>query len=289
MQIVDYKKESYLQKQRKNAARTLDRTVLVGLAILAVMFVILSFAFKYSHQPKVFWILTLPIFLLFFVTKKIDTKSSKERAIFDNWQKGEDGEKEVLEYLKQKFDDSWFYINNLKIPDLKTGDIDGLLMGPKGIFLLEIKKWNGSFRISGSDFYRHLYKDRYQLYSQRPVEQTTNNAQMLLEYLYNKKEVKTSLIPTVVLVSSHVEYMSRSQKTTVTELSQLAVAINNADSMNLTPAYIKKLIEILVYNKCPRCGGDLVRHHGQNYSDFWGCSNYKNGCLFKEEIIQAGH
>lgn len=285
MQIIDYKKESYLQKQRIKAGQRLNKTILIGLSVAAIILIIVVFIFRYSRQPRISWILILLVIPLLLILKNSDKKSSEERAIFDNWQKGDDGEKEVLEYLKQKFDDSWFYINNLEIPELKIGDIDGLLIGPKGIFILEIKNWSGSFRISGLDFYRHMYSDVYRFYHKNPLIQVNTNAEMLVEYLENKKEIKAPVMPILVLVSGYIEFISGTQKIDITELNGLDTVINHADFANLDPIYIEKLIDILVHNKCPRCGADLVKIHGQGYNDFLGCSNYKNGCLFKEEII----
>ncbi|MDO4941165.1 MAG: UvrD-helicase domain-containing protein [Erysipelotrichaceae bacterium] len=34
---------------------------------------------------------------------------------------------------------------------------------------------------------------------------------------------------------------------------------------------------------CPECGGKLLRRHGK-YGDFFGCSNYKNGCKYIRKI-----
>jgi len=46
------------------------------------------------------------------------------------------------------------------IPNARIGDIDGLLIGPKGVVILEVKNYQGVFRISGPDLYRRNRGDK---------------------------------------------------------------------------------------------------------------------------------
>ncbi|HEY9706134.1 MAG TPA: nuclease-related domain-containing protein, partial [Allocoleopsis sp.] len=53
-----------------------------------------------------------------------------------------------ISLILQHFPDTWIMFNNALIPTNNSGlltEIDHLIIGSKGVFLLEVKTWNGSF------------------------------------------------------------------------------------------------------------------------------------------------
>src|SRR4028118_1202761 len=83
--------------------------------------------------------------------------SSFGGAVFDirqlkNQIKGSMGE-EILSLLLQSLPDTWTMFNNALIPAAgKLTEIDHLIVGSGGVFLVEVKTWNGSFS---------AYKDKW--------------------------------------------------------------------------------------------------------------------------------
>lgn len=66
------------------------------------------------------------------------------------------GEKAVIEILKEGLNDEYTYIPNFVPQNIKIGDIDGILFGPKGIIIIEVKSWHGQFKFACGEVYKKL-------------------------------------------------------------------------------------------------------------------------------------
>jgi hypothetical protein len=67
------------------------------------------------------------------------------------------GEQEAATQLGRKLDDAWTLIKGYRNP---RGEIDYLLLGPGGVFAIEVKYVNGTFSIT-RDRWRYVKFDRY--------------------------------------------------------------------------------------------------------------------------------
>jgi hypothetical protein len=75
----------------------------------------------------------------------------------EKWNSGSEGERRVADYLAAHLSDDWtmvFGYYNAK------GEIDQLLVGPRGIFAIEIKNVNGVVHCDGDQWWRDKY-DNY--------------------------------------------------------------------------------------------------------------------------------
>ncbi|NMC58653.1 MAG: NERD domain-containing protein, partial [Candidatus Methanofastidiosa archaeon] len=68
-----------------------------------------------------------------------------------SWIKGDEGEKLVSLYLED-LPGGYFVFNDVKIPGGK-GNIDHLVIGPTGIFVIETKNYSGYYKIEGNNWY----------------------------------------------------------------------------------------------------------------------------------------
>jgi len=66
---------------------------------------------------------------------------------------GWEGEKKVVQLLSSKLSDDYTLINDLCIHN-GSGDIDHVVLGPNGIFVLETKNWSGDITCVGDDWQR---------------------------------------------------------------------------------------------------------------------------------------
>jgi len=66
---------------------------------------------------------------------------------------GWEGEKKVVQLLSSKLSDDYTLINDLSIHNGR-GDIDLVVIGPNGIFVLETKNWSGDITCVGDDWQR---------------------------------------------------------------------------------------------------------------------------------------
>jgi len=288
MQIINSNVDNYVKQNRIIFGKELIGFSISFLSVY-VFYEMLAIHLNFKENKMASWmplLIILVIFSSYIVILKLYWKIGNKKI--DNllpWLKGDLGEKKVLTYLKNHFDDDWFYINNFHIPNLQNpiGDIDGILIGPKGIFVLEIKNWAGYFTVSPEGLLYYSKNGQKWPCSKNPTKQVENNAEILTEYLENKKEITIAPIPILIMVRGKLGLFINKPTVDIVELDQLEQAINNANSQNLSPEYIHKLINTLVYKRCPRCGGFLVKRNKTGYAYFLGCSNYPS-CTFMEEI-----
>lgn len=75
-----------------------------------------------------------------------------DRAI-ENYRKGWEGEKEVEEMMRNILDGHWTLFRNVRLPGNK-GDLDAILVGPPGVWVLEVKAFNGDYQNIGEHWMR---------------------------------------------------------------------------------------------------------------------------------------
>ena len=73
-----------------------------------------------------------------------------------NYNKGRCGEDTIANML-QGLDDACYLINDVILPSSR-GNIDHVLLTPKGIFAIETKHWDGEIICNGDEWYRRYQK-----------------------------------------------------------------------------------------------------------------------------------
>ena len=197
MNVIQYK-ESYSSNQITLSERRINKIKIS--AIIAIV-VYLFFVLLIPVTRQIWWFVLIIVFLLIVMMQR-DKTLKNHRIVLAINEKGLNGEDIVCADLKS-LDNSWTYIRNYSNRYACSGDIDGILVGPKGMFLLEVKNWHGSFRVSGTDMYRHLANDVYKLYKS-PIDQLSNNTQKLTDFLA-KNGIQIKSRPFVVLIDGQVE------------------------------------------------------------------------------------
>jgi hypothetical protein len=128
----------------------------------------------------------------FCVFRNEDRKYIKEeirRAIL-----GVTGEEKVINVLKN-LSDEYLYVTNYPIAGL--GDVDGILLGPKGFILIEVKTWLGQFMIIGGEWFKK-FGDILKLHK-NPFTQARSQRDHL-QKLFNKIGLHVTIRPMIVLV-----------------------------------------------------------------------------------------
>ncbi len=190
MRIIEYQK-SYLAKELEKIGN--KPTIILLLLLVFLLIFVFTGVFslvplpeflKFLEPVKKFFssiaIFFLIVFLLFSILGGFEYLDSLIDKL-DSLIKGEEGENRVIKFLKRHLSDKYVYIKNYELSNyiknyelsnIETGDIDGILIGPKGIILLEIKNYHGLFRVSGQELYRkEKGKMRYKLYYKNPIRQ----------------------------------------------------------------------------------------------------------------------
>jgi hypothetical protein len=95
---------------------------------------------------------------------------------------GKEGEEQVLQLIIQSLDGHWSVFQNVSLPGRNKGDLDLILVGPPGVWVLEVKNFRGEYRNIGENWeYRHDKK--WKSTSKSPSQQAFNSALRLSNFL----------------------------------------------------------------------------------------------------------
>jgi hypothetical protein len=150
IQGSDYLANEVQRRYRQNlfiAAVTL-MLMLAGLLIVLALIVMAVV----SHKTPALWLwpleagLLLPLFAL---SDRFVELWQEEQ----NFRRGQLGESEAARLLRLGLGADWTLFRNVKLPGSNV-DIDMVLLGPSGVFALEVKAYTGNYRYTKQRFYR---------------------------------------------------------------------------------------------------------------------------------------
>ena len=200
----------------------------------------------------------------------------------------------------KKLSDEYLVINDIMIKTKygSTHQIDHIVISKYGIFVIETKQYNGY--IKGNDYdKRWLIKNgKKKIYVNNPLHQNYGHVKSLEEILNLPEEKFISLvcIPSratvsvksnnVTIIYDLIDKITSYKEGVIENPSELYEIITN---LNITDkverkVHVKNAREIKsnkdeeLKNKCPKCGGELIKRNGK-YGEFWGCSNFPK-CRF---------
>lgn len=123
-------------------------------------------------------------------------KTYKSPSDGKSWVKGLEGENMVLKYLNT-LPKNYFVFHDVTLPD-KKGNIDHIVIGPSGLFVIETKNYTGKYRIDGNKWY--YYKDGdYKEINYDPGSQLIINVLDLKRFLETKGIAPTELYANAIV------------------------------------------------------------------------------------------
>jgi hypothetical protein len=147
-----------------------------------------------------------------------------DKAI-ENHRKGQDGEDRVVELLRQTLDGDWSLFRNIALPGRKKTDLDVVLVGPPGIWVLEIKTLTGDYRNIG-DRWEYRAGNRWKLSGTNPSRQANNNAIRLKNFL-KADGIKLWVTPAVVWANLESMLMVENPAVAVWSIDRLPDEVGN--------------------------------------------------------------
>ncbi len=176
--------------QGSHYGETQERRSLVAAAVLfGAALTILSGMFLWCIGGILhFWISRVWAFLVVLVFGGICWAMSNafDRSLTDweNYRTGRLGEESAVEELRGRLDGSWTLYRNLVHPQHPSGDIDLLLVGPQGIWDIEVKAYHQTVR-NRADRWEYKGKRRWRGLSKNPGHQARKDAESVHWYLGN--------------------------------------------------------------------------------------------------------
>jgi hypothetical protein len=134
---------SYLKNQvRKNLAKaTLSILILLAVFVLLIYRIVTSLHVEVLEAAG-FVFLLAPLIASYYYLRRYRIYSG-----------GLQGERNVADHLSRSLSDDYYLINDLYLQG-GGGDIDHVVLGPTGVFVLETKNWSGTVTCNGDAWQR---------------------------------------------------------------------------------------------------------------------------------------
>jgi hypothetical protein len=123
--------------QNEKAIQKRLKSVLAIFWVSAGCFLLIGYL---TGKGNPYWLL-LAVALGALGFKPLDKYLDKYMRLIRNEEDGADGEREFLKFLKH-LPDTYTVISDLDFPD-SYGNIDYLIIGPNGVFAIDVKNWRG--------------------------------------------------------------------------------------------------------------------------------------------------
>ncbi len=184
---------SYLKNQvRKNLAKAALSALIFAAVFSILIYRILSTLQIGFFEEAGFVFLIAPLVAFYFYLRKYHIYNG-------GWQ----GEKQVAKLLSNTLSDDYYLLNDLYLRD-GGGDIDHIVLGPNGVFVLETKNWSGSISCNGDEWQRAGKRN----FSGSPSRQVKRNAAKIKQLIDNSPNLRQLGIwveGIVVFTNKHVD------------------------------------------------------------------------------------
>jgi hypothetical protein len=120
--------------------------------------------------------------LMLLILRAVDWSTNKLDQQVERYRKGQEGENRVVDILRVVMDGDWSLFRNVNLPRNKGGDIDSILVGPAGVWVLEIKTLSGKFR-NITEKWDCFSGKKWRSLRKNPSQQTTDSSANLRRFL----------------------------------------------------------------------------------------------------------
>lgn len=186
--------------------RRRDRWQAILAAVMVVVFLVglcglLAFAVWTLAKPALppLWVLPVTVgvsTLLYWLSNRLAELRHEGR----NFRSGQLGETRVAQQLRHGLGGEWTLFRNVRFPGNKV-DIDMVLLGPPGVFSLEVKAYAGPYQYHDQHFYRRTAVGWRRL-QHNPGKQARAGAGMLHAYITTTLNQNVWVEPRLVWVGS---------------------------------------------------------------------------------------
>ncbi len=141
------------------------------------------------------------------------------------YRKGQEGEERVVVAMRQALDGNWSLFRNVVLPERKRTDLDSVLVGPPGVWVLEIKTLAGEYRNIG-EHWEYRVGNRWKLSKKSPSRQAQDNAVRLSSFL-KADSIQQWVTPAVVWANPDSPVMVENPSVAVWTLDRLSDELGN--------------------------------------------------------------
>jgi hypothetical protein len=189
-----------------------------------------------------------------------------------SWNKGIKGEKIVKEYLKKELTTDYIIFNDIKYPGSK-GNLDHVVVGPNGVFLIETKNLSDFFLIDNKEW---LYKKHssftipFKRSFSQPGKQVLTNVKDLNKFLdsYSVNLNDLWINPIVTLISNNYKIKTKPKHYDIVNLTSIPEFI-----MNRKKQFNPKILNEIALIIEPYCNviefgqSQIIENHNKSYDN----------------------
>lgn len=173
----------------------------------------------------------------------------------ENYQKGQEGEDRVVERMRRSLDETWTLVRNVDLPGYRA-DIDLVLIGPFGVWALEVKALEGIYRNVGEQW-EFWSSNRWKPLKRNPSRQAKRNAGRLASFL-RADGIKQWVEPAVVWANPGSRLSVENPMVAVWTLDRLPEELGNLwRSQEMEEAARRRTIEKLI-SLCQKQGRGII-------------------------------
>lgn len=152
------------------------------------------------------------------ITKRLDKQ-------IEDYRLGQEGEDNVVQLIVQALDGSWHVFRNVVIPGRNKADLDLVLVGPPGVWALEVKNFRGEFRNQG-ETWEYMRGKTWKAASKNPSRQANNNSLRLKNFL-KADGINAFVNSAIIWANSEGKLAIENPTVTVWQYSRLADELGN--------------------------------------------------------------
>ncbi len=143
----------------------------------------------------------------------------------ENYRKGQEGEDRVSDTINAALNGEWTLFRNVLLPGRKGGDLDSILVGPGGVWVLEVKTFTGEFRNIGEQW-ECLAGKQWQIVKSNPSRQGKRNAALLASFL-QADHIKIWVKPAIVWANPESSLKVENPSVPIWKLDRLPDELGN--------------------------------------------------------------
>jgi hypothetical protein len=229
---------SYLKNQvRKNLAKAALSILIFGVILSALALRVLSTLQVGTLEEAALLLSIPPLISFYFYLHKYHIYNS-------GWQ----GEKQVANLLNSKLNDDYYLLNDLYLRN-GGGDIDHIVLGPNGVFVLETKNWSGNISCNGDEWQR-VGKRNFSGSPSRQVKRNAAKIKQIIDANPNFRILGIWVEGLVVFTNNHASIHLNNPTVPILKLPQLTNHIMNyRSSRNLTREQLEAIGKEIVKQK----------------------------------------
>jgi hypothetical protein len=160
--------------------------------------------------------------LLFWLPEQISKRLEKK---IEQYRLGQEGEDLTIQGIAGALDGNWHVFRNVSLPGRNRGDLDIVLLGPSGVWVLEVKNFRGEYRNRGEDW-EFRRGNKWVKASANPSRQAVENAVRLSTFL-KADRVDVFVNPAIVWVNQESNLEVQNPRVPIWQFERLPDELGN--------------------------------------------------------------